>query len=79
MYDEVNFTISLILYLNFSNAQSVAVVLSIIATKLSAEVYGIELLDPVMSLALVVSVLGVGVGASLAFPVAADSDSDGRL
>lgn len=43
-------------------------ILAIIAAKLAAETAGIELLTPLQSLAAVVGILGVGVGASLLIP-----------
>jgi predicted tellurium resistance membrane protein TerC len=45
--------------------KAVGVVLGIIGVKMATEVLGIELLTPLQSLVVVLSVLGVGVGASL--------------
>ena len=50
---------------HFAVLQAVAVVLAVIAAKLGAEVVGIELLDPLQSLVVVVSVLATGVVTSL--------------
>jgi predicted tellurium resistance membrane protein TerC len=45
--------------------KAVGLVLAVIAAKLVGEVNNIELLSPVQSLAVVLSILGAGVGASL--------------
>ena len=45
--------------------KAVGVVLAVIAAKLGAEPFGIELLTPLQSLAVVLGVLGTGVAASL--------------
>jgi len=45
--------------------KSVGIILGIIALKLGFETVDIELLDPLQSLAVVISVLGAGVGLSL--------------
>ena len=48
-------------------------ILAIIAAKLAAETVGTELLSPLQSLAAVVGILGVGVGASLLIPDQAEA------
>ena len=49
----------------FLTPQSVGVILGIIAIKMVFETFDIELLSPLMSLMVVLSVLGAGVVASL--------------
>ena len=48
-----------------SHRQAVAIVLAIIAVKMSAETIGITLLTPLQSLLVVLATLGGGVAASL--------------
>lgn len=62
---------------NLSTLQAVGLILGVIAAKLAAETFDIELLSPLQSLLVVGGILGVSIGLSLAAPPAANtSDID---
>ena len=52
--------------------QAVGLVLGVIAAKLAAETFDIEILTPIQSLLVVVGILGAAVGLSLSSPPVGD-------